>query len=104
MYQIISDNCEYYVDDITYIKLNKRNGCYAICDKSEADGICAKIPKEIETESEIVVTCEDAVFSIKDGGLHGIEKSCEVKPMQAAIDYYNAKKSEEILSMLEGVL
>lgn len=104
MYKIISDNCEYYVDDIIYIKLNKRNGCYVICDKSEADGICAKIPKEIETESGTDIVCKDTVFSIKDNGLNGFENLCRVEPFQAAADYYNAKKSEEILSMLTEVL
>lgn len=105
MYQVISGENNHFVDDITYIKLNKNNGCYNICDKEEAEGICVKIPKEITNEDgNTIVISEDNVFTIKDGGLKGTEDLCTIEPAKIAVDYFNAKRAEELMNMLEEVL
>ena len=59
--------------------------------------------KEPEENSKHI-TCEDTVFSIKEGGLHGTEELCKIEPAQIAMDYFNAKMSAELLSMIEEVL
>lgn len=104
MYQIISGEASYYVDGITYIRVNEDSGCYVICDKSLAEGICVKIPVEVINENESFTTCEDKVFALVSGGLNGVEDVCDIKDVKIALDYYNAKKSEELLTMLEEVL
>lgn len=97
MYQIISGESKHYVDNIVFVRLNPKNGCYVICDEKEADGICAKVPKQIINEDETINTCEDTVFAIKDGGLHGTEKICVVEPVQIAMDYFNTKMFADYL-------
>lgn len=105
MYQIISGESKHCVDNVIYIKLNEESGCYVICDEADADGICVKVPTEMTDEDGAVVsTCEDTVFAIKEGGLHGFESLCQIEPAQVAMDYFNAKLSDELLSMIEEVL
>lgn len=55
-------------------------------------------------ENGTITTCEDTVFAIQDGGLHGTEDMCQIEAAQVAMDYFNAKRSEEFLAMLEEVL
>jgi hypothetical protein len=104
MYQIISGESKQYVDSIVFIKLNEENGCYVICKEPEADGICVKVPKEVVGEDGVFTTCEDTVYAIKNGGLHGTEDLCSIEPAKVAMDYFNAKQASEIISMLEEVL
>lgn len=105
MYAITSNGETHYVDNIVYIKLNPNNGCYVMCSESEAEGICAKVPMEMTDETNNTFnTCEDTVFAIKEGGLHGTEKLCKIEPAKIAMDYFNAKQSEELINMLQEVL
>lgn len=104
MYQIISGESKQYVDNIVFIKINPESGCYVICDEAEADGVCVKVPKEMTDENGAILTCEDTVYSIKEGGLRGTEELCKIEPAQIAMDYFNAKMSAELLSMIEEVL
>lgn len=98
MYQIISGESKQYVDNIVYIKVNPESGCYVICDEAEADGVCVKVPKEMTDENGTTTTCEDTVYAIKDGGLHGAEEVCQIHPAQIAMDYFNAKISVQKLT------
>lgn len=104
MYQITSGNNKHYADKLTHIRVNKENGCYVICDEHDADGVCVKIPVEITTEDGIITTMEDTVFATVEGGLNGTENICHIELAQTALDYYNTKRSEELLSMIEEVL
>lgn len=104
MYQITSGETQHIVDDIVYIKLNPESGCYVICGQEEAEGICVKAPKEMTDENGTFTTCEDTVFAIKDGGLNGTEDFCQIAPAQVAMDYFDAKKSVELLALIEEVL
>lgn len=98
MYQIISGESKQYVDNIVFIKINPESGCYVICDEAEADGVCVKVPKEMTDENGTITTCEDTVYAIKDGGLHGAEEMCQIEPAKIAMDYFNAKNSVQKLS------
>lgn len=105
MYSITSNGKTHYVDNITYIKLNPNNGCYVITDEAHTEGICVKVPKEMTDENNNTFnTCEDTVFAIKEGGLHGTEEICTIEPAKIAMDYFNAKQSEELINMLQEVL
>lgn len=104
MYKIISGESEHYVDNIVFIKLNPESGCYVICDEKEADGICVKVPKQIVDENNTINTCEDTVYSIKDGGLHGTEDLCKIEPAQIAMDYFDAKMSAKLLVEMQKEL
>ena len=105
MYSVLSNGEIHYVDNITYIKLHPENGCFVICKKEDAEGVCVKIPKIVSGDNgESFSTCEDSVFAIKDGGLHGTESLCEIAQAKIAMDYFDAKQASEIISMLEEVL
>lgn len=104
MYQITSGDNTWYVDSLVYIKVNPRNGCYVICAENEADGVCVKVPKALTIEDETITTCVDTVFALVDGGLKGTEATCQIEPAKIALDYFNAKQSEQLLAMIEEVL
>jgi len=104
MYQITSGETQHIVDNIVYIKLNPESGCYVICTREEAEGVCVKAPVEMTDENGTFTTCEDMVFAIKDGGLNGTEDVCQISAAQVAMDYFDAKKSAELLSLIEEVL
>lgn len=77
------------------------SGCYVICDEAEADGVCVKVPKEMTDENGTITTCEDAVFSIKEGGLHGTEELCKIEPAQIGM---NADGKSRTRGLKIGVL
>lgn len=108
MYQITSAQVKsgkaQYADKLTFIKVNPESGCYVICDESEAEGVCVKIPVEVTNEENTIVTCEDTVFALKEGGLNGTEPVCVISQAEVAEDYFNAKRSAELLAMIEEVL
>lgn len=105
MYQITVNNSSFIVDDIKYVKLHKENGSYVLCVQEEAEGICVKVPKEIETEDgAILSTCEDTVYTIGESTMNGTEEKCTFEKAQIAMEYYEALKAKEILTMLEEVL
>ena len=94
MYQIISKDFQGYTDNVIYIKRHPENGSYIICSKEEAQGICVKVPKELETEDGLVATLEDLVFSIGEEELGNADKG-EIFQVQVALDYFKTKQAEE---------
>lgn len=104
MYQITFGDNKVYADKLTYIRLNKRNGSYVLCDEEEAEGICVKVPKECGDEDNVAFTAEDTVFALKEGGLNGTEDVCEIGQAQVSMDFFKAKQAEELLAMIEEVL
>ena len=105
MYEIILDDTSFVVDNGLYIKLHEENGSFVLCSPEEAEGICVKVPTDLENEEgATITTCVDTVYAIVKGGLHGTEPLCTFKQAQVAMEYYNALKAEEIVSMLEEVM
>ena len=94
MYQITSKDFCGYIDDIIYIKIHPENGSYVICNKDEATGFCAKIPKEIETEEGKIITLEDQVFSFEGKEMPDVEEG-KIIYMQVAQDYFKIQQSEK---------
>ena len=94
MYQIISKDFCGYIDDIIYIKIHPENGSYVICNKDEATGFCAKIPKEIETEEGKIVTLKDQVFSLEGKKMSGVEEG-KIIYTKIAQDYFKIQQSEK---------
>lgn len=74
-----------YSDSYVYIRLHT-NGCYVLCGKDEAEGICAKIAKDYtDAETgETVTHIADTVFRLTDDGLHGTEPKCVIKEVNGA--------------------
>lgn len=94
MYQIISKDFCGYTDDIVYIKIHPENGCYIICNKDEATGFCAKIPKEIDTEDGKIITLEDQVFSFEGKEMPGVKEG-KVIHTKIAKNYFKIQQSEK---------
>lgn len=68
-----------YSDTVVYIKL-AGNGSYVPCDRTEAEGICVKLPTEYTTEDdEVMQTIVDTVFALSAGGLNGTEEVAELE-------------------------
>lgn len=104
MYQITFGDNKVYADKLTYIRLNKRNGSYVLCDKEEAEGICVKVPKECGDDDNIAFTADDTVFALNDGALNGTEDVCTISQARVSMDFFKAKQAEELLAMIEEVL
>lgn len=104
MYEIKSDGeLVGYADDIIYNKLHT-NGCYVLCSRAEAEGICVKMPKKYanaetgETETHITST----VYRLTDNGLLGTEPKCEIKLVSGAqVISDKDNEIENILTELE---
>ena len=94
MYQIISKDFCGYTDDIVYIKIHPKNGCYIICNKDEATGFCVKIPEEIDTEDGKIITSEDQVFSFEGKEMPGVEEGKFIHT-RIAQDYFKIQQSEK---------
>ncbi len=88
-----------YTDSFVYNRLHK-NGCYVLCNKDEAEGICAKIAKDFtDAETgETVTHIDDTVFKLTDDGLHGTEPKCEIELINGA--QVIADKDKEINTIL----
>lgn len=68
-----------YSDTAVFIRLHE-NGCYVPYDEAEADGVCVKLPYEIQdSEGQTVRTVEDTVFALEEGGLSGTEPVAEIE-------------------------
>lgn len=105
MYKVISDGHEQYSDTIVYIKL-AGNGCYIPCDRSEAAGVCAKLPTEYkDDDGNIMQAALDTVFSIDGGELHGDEPEAELQEITGSLLLYEALStlSEAGAALTEGV-
>lgn len=88
MYQVVCDgNVVGNFDELVYIRLSQ-NGSYVPCDESIADGVCVKLPRQVETEiedettgevtTETRIVYEDTVFRLKENALTGDEQLCVV--------------------------
>lgn len=99
MYAIKSNGTTVYTDNFVYNRLHK-NGCYVLCNETEAEGICAKIAKEYtDAETgETVTHITDTVFRLTDDGLHGTEPKCEIETVSGA--QVVADKDSEINDIL----
>ncbi len=74
-------------DNPVFIRLSK-NGCYVPCDESLAEGICVKLPKQVENEitneetgevtTATMTVYEDTVFAFENG-LTGEEPVCTIE-------------------------
>lgn len=92
MYKIISDNNVVGVfENVKFIRL-RGNGCYILCDENEAEGICIKVPKEVENEIvdeetnlvsiEKRIIYEDVVYRFGDKNLTGTEPLCIIEKVE----------------------
>ncbi len=99
MYAIKTNNQTAYTDSFVYNRLHT-NGCYVLCNKDEAEGICAKIAKEYtDAETgETVTYITDTVFRLTDDGLHGTEPKCEIDVVNGA--QVVADKDKELSTIL----
>jgi len=87
MYEVSSDGNVLGTFNPVFIRLSD-NGSYVPCDESVAEGICVKLPKEVENEvtdeetgavtTETRTVYEDTVFRLIDGGLTGEEPLCSI--------------------------
>lgn len=87
MYAIKSDGTFLgYTDALVYVKLSAA-GSYVPTDPVEADGVCVKIPTEIqdETDGTTRLAMIDAVFSLPGHQLERTERSVEIEPVSASL-------------------
>ena len=100
MYAIKSNNeIAGYADSFVYIRLHT-NGCYVLCNKEEAEGICVKIAKKFKNDEtgETITQISDTVFRLTDNGLHGTEPKCGCELGSGA--QVRANKDAEINNIL----
>ena len=98
MYRIISKNTfAGYADSVVPIRYHP-DGFYILCEKSEADGFCAKmavtITDEEGTEHQVL---SDMVFHLADHTLKGTEPEGSYEEMGAALPLTDAETAAKIL-------
>ena len=98
MYRIISKNTfAGYADSVVPIRYHP-DGFYILCEKSEADGFCAKmavtITDEEETEHQVL---SDMVFHLADHTLKGTEPEGSYEEIGAALPLTDAETAAKIL-------
>lgn len=98
MYRIISKNTfAGYADSVVPIRYHP-DGFYILCEKSEADGFCAKmavtITDEEGTEHQVL---SDMVFHLADHTLKGTEPEGSYEQMGAALPLTDAETAAKIL-------
>ena len=100
MYKVIVDGVFVgYSDTAIFIKLHE-NGCYVPCDKSEAQGVCVKLPYEFQSEEgSSVSTVKDTVFSLSKEKMAGNEQVAQLEHVNAAS---LLNEAETIVSILTG--
>lgn len=105
MYRIISKNTfAGYADSVVPIRYHP-DGFYILCEKSEADGFCAKIAETITDEegnehqvlSDMVFHLADMVFHLADHTLKGTEPEGSYEEMGAALPLTDAETAAKIL-------
>ena len=98
MYRIISKNTfAGYADSVVPIRYHP-DGFYILCEKSEADGFCAKmavtITDEEGTEHQVL---SDMVFHLADHTLKGTEPEGSYEERGAALPLTDAETAAKIL-------
>ena len=98
MYRITSKNTfAGYADSVVPIRYHP-DGFYILCEKSEADGFCAKmavtITDEEGTERQVL---SDMVFHLADHTLKGTEPEGSYEEMGAALPLTDAETAAKIL-------
>ena len=98
MYRITSKSTfAGYADSVVPIRYHP-DGFYILCEKSEADGFCAKmavtITDEEGTEHQVL---SDMVFHLADHTLKGTEPEGSYEEMSAALPLTDAETAAKIL-------
>ena len=98
MYKITSKNTfSGYADSVVPIRYHP-DGFYILCEKSEAEGFCAKmavtITDEEGTEHQVL---SDMVFHLADHTLKGTEPEGSYEEMGAALPLTDAETAAKIL-------
>ena len=98
MYRITSNSTfAGYADSVVPIRYHP-DGFYILCEKSEADGFCAKmavtITDEEGTEHQVL---SDTVFHLADHTLKGTEPEGSYDEMGAALPLTDAETAAKIL-------
>ena len=98
MYKITSKSTfAGYADSVVPIRYHP-DGFYILCEKSEADGFCAKmavtITDEEGTEHQVL---SDMVFHLADHTLKGTEPEGSYEEMGAALPLTDAETAAKIL-------
>ena len=98
MYRITSKRAfAGYADSVVPIRYHP-DGFYILCEKSEADGFCAKmavtITDEEGTEHQVL---SDMVFHLADHTLKGTEPEGSYEEMGAALPLTDAETAAKIL-------
>ena len=98
MYRIISKNTfAGYADSVVPIRYHS-DGFYILCEKSEADGFCAKMAVTITDEEGIDNhVLSDVVFHLADHTLKGTEPEGSYEEMGAALPLTDAETAAKIL-------
>lgn len=87
-----------YSDTAVFVRL-ARNGCYVPCEAPEAEGVCVKLPREIQGEHGAVKTVEDVVFSLPGKGLPGAGQAAELEETSGPVV---VARAEEVIDILLG--
>ena len=98
MYRIASKNIFVgYADSVVPIRYHP-DGFYILCEKSEADGFCAKMAATTENEDGTEQqTLRDTVFHLAGHTLKGTEPDGSYEEMGAAIPLTDAETAAKIL-------
>ena len=98
MYRIASKNIfAGYADNVVPIRYHP-DGFYIICEKSEADGFCAKMAVTITDEEGIDnYVLSDMVFHLTSHMLKGTEPEGSYEEMGAALPLTDAETAAKIL-------
>ena len=98
MYRIASQSAfAGYADSVVPIRYHP-DGFYILCEKSEADGFCAKMAVTIRDEEGIErQMLSDTVFHLADHTLKGTEPEGSYEEMGAALALTDAETAAKIL-------
>ena len=98
MYRITSNSTfTGYADSVVPIRYHP-DGFYILCEKSEADGFCAKIAVTItDEEGNEHQVLSDMVFHLADHTLKGTEPEGSYEEMGAALPLTDAETPVKIL-------
>lgn len=98
MYRIASKNIfAGYADSVVPIRYHP-DGFYILCEKSEADGFCAKMAVTTENEDGTEQqTLRDTVFHLAVHTLKGTEPEGSYEEMGAALPLTDAENAAKIL-------
>ena len=98
MYRITSNSTfTGYADSVVPIRYHP-DGFYILCEKSEADGFCAKMAVTItDEEGNEHQVLSDMVFHLADHTLKGTEPEGSYEEMGAALPLTDAETAAKIL-------